>query len=76
MDKLAGKLPNVRKLHYCNSLAPLNPFGRAKRNLTGRAVHFQKDSNQYPSKYRNIGGEAVFEHFLVVFYSSFHYFPT
>jgi hypothetical protein len=23
-----------------HALAPLNPFGCAKRNLTGRAVHF------------------------------------
>jgi hypothetical protein len=31
------KSPECMEVCYCNSLAPLNPFGRAKRNLTGRA---------------------------------------
>ena len=33
------KIPavNCREAPYCNSLAPLNPFGCAKRNLMGRA---------------------------------------
>jgi hypothetical protein len=29
-----------KEVDYCNALAPLNPFGCAKRNLTGQAVHF------------------------------------
>jgi len=30
---------------YCNSLASLNPFGSAKRNLTGRANPQQATGN-------------------------------
>ena len=34
----SDNLPNVKNyFSYCNSLAPLNPFRCAKRNLTGRA---------------------------------------
>jgi hypothetical protein len=36
----SGDLPKGRKLSHRNALGPLNPFGRAKRNLTERTVHF------------------------------------